>query len=164
MKITEVKQDLFTVPKDYALVHCISADFAMGAGIAKEFTRRGVKDFIHKKYTALTKPLPVIGISIQTFATDWVCEFNLVTKHKYWQKPTYVKLEQSLIDMKERISRSNEMREELVKEYGLQKPLITKLAMPKIGCGLDKLQYDKVKTIIEDVFADTDIEILVCSI
>lgn len=37
-----------------------------------------------------------------------------------------------------------------------------KFAMPRIGCGLDRLQWDKVKTIIEEVFADTDVEILVC--
>lgn len=37
-----------------------------------------------------------------------------------------------------------------------------KLAMPRIGCGLDKLEWSKVKAIIEEVFADTDVEILVC--
>lgn len=37
MIIKEVKKDLFTVSDDYALAHCISADFALGAGIAKEF-------------------------------------------------------------------------------------------------------------------------------
>lgn len=37
MKITEIKQDLFTMPSDYALVHCISADFKLGAGIARKF-------------------------------------------------------------------------------------------------------------------------------
>lgn len=31
------KRDLFTVSKDYTLCHCISADFALGAGIAKKF-------------------------------------------------------------------------------------------------------------------------------
>lgn len=36
------------------------------------------------------------------------------------------------------------------------------IAKPKIGCGLDKLEWSKVKAIIEEVFADTDIEILVC--
>jgi hypothetical protein len=43
MTIREEQRDLFTVPTDYILVHCISADLAMGAGIAKEFTKRGVK-------------------------------------------------------------------------------------------------------------------------
>jgi hypothetical protein len=39
---------------------------------------------------------------------------------------------------------------------------ITKLAMPLIGCGLDKLEWANVKDIIEDVFNDMNIEILVC--
>lgn len=40
MTIKEEKRDLFTMPSDYALTHCISADFALGAGIAKEFNKR----------------------------------------------------------------------------------------------------------------------------
>ena len=34
--------------------------------------------------------------------------------------------------------------------------------MPLIGCGLDQLEWDKVKDVIEDVFGDTDIDILIC--
>ena len=41
---------------------------------------------------------------------------------------------------------------------------ITKLAMPKIGCGLDRLQWDKVYDIICDVFKDTDVDILICEL
>ena len=37
MIITEVTQDLFTVPQGYYLAHCISGDYALGAGIAKVF-------------------------------------------------------------------------------------------------------------------------------
>ena len=50
MKLTIEKRDLFTVPKDYFLCHCISADFALGAGIAKKFAEIGVKDALIKKY------------------------------------------------------------------------------------------------------------------
>lgn len=32
--------NLFDCPKEYYLVHCISGDYALGAGIAKEFNRR----------------------------------------------------------------------------------------------------------------------------
>jgi O-acetyl-ADP-ribose deacetylase (regulator of RNase III) len=39
---------------------------------------------------------------------------------------------------------------------------INKVAMPIIGCGLDRLQWNKVSEIIKDIFKDTDIEILVC--
>ena len=37
MNITFENRDLFTVPQGYYLAHCISADFALGAGIAKKF-------------------------------------------------------------------------------------------------------------------------------
>ena len=33
-------QDLFSVPNDYYLAHCISADFGMGKGIVVEFNKR----------------------------------------------------------------------------------------------------------------------------
>lgn len=33
------------------------------------------------------------------------------------------------------------------------------LAMPKIGCGLDRLQWSKVREIIKEEFKDLDIEI-----
>ena len=37
-----------------------------------------------------------------------------------------------------------------------------KIAMPVIGCGLDRLEWSKVSEIIKEVFECTDIEILVC--
>ena len=46
----EEQIDLFSVSKNYILVHCISADFALGAGIAKTFrdkynVKNVLKDF-----------------------------------------------------------------------------------------------------------------------
>ena len=145
MTLTEVHQDLFTVPKDYCLVHCINADFALGAGIAKEFAKRGVKEWL-LNYSLVTERK--VGKCIITFETGWRAEFNLITKEKYWQKPTYDSLKTAL---------------EEARVFCLPHSDI-KLAMPKIGCGLDKLQWNKVKQIIEEVFANTDVEILVCSI
>ena len=40
MQYQEKQQDLFATPPEYYLVHCISADFAMGAGIAVQFNRQ----------------------------------------------------------------------------------------------------------------------------
>lgn len=153
MTITEVKQDLFTVPKNYTLVHCVSADFAMGAGIAKEFTKRGVKDYLLTDSITLIPEKERVGTCVVTFETGWVSEFNLITKEKYWHKPTYDTLRKSLLSAKE-----------FYISVGDEYTKMIKLAMPKIGCGLDKLSWDKVKAIIEEVFADTNIEILVCSI
>jgi hypothetical protein len=36
------------------------------------------------------------------------------------------------------------------------------LAMPKIACGLDRCKWPDIEKIIIEVFAETDIEILVC--
>lgn len=41
---------------------------------------------------------------------------------------------------------------------------ISKLAMPQIGCGLDKLQWGKVREIIKEVFDDTEVEMIVCTL
>lgn len=142
MTITEIHQDLFTVPTDYALAHCISADYALGAGIAKEFAKRGVKEILKESYKT-----PVGKVAV-TRATEWEMEFNLVTKEKYYQKPTYDTLHSTLVHMK---LYCNTFK-------------IKKLAMPKIGCGLDRLEWSKVKQMIEKVFANTDVEILVCSL
>jgi len=137
MTLTENKQDLFKNTDTYYYAHCISADFALGAGIAVRFDKRYN---MASKLKVLANPSEV-GSSVLISNV-----FNLVTKEKYWQKPTYKSLESSLVQMRDYMIRFN----------------IKKLAMPKIGCGLDRLQWDKVKAIIEELFKDTDIEILVC--
>lgn len=141
----EEHRDLFSVPKDYALCHCISSDFALGAGIAKEFARCGVKqqlEFLYKTNTWNYK-----GYMLVTFMKPYNAVFNLVTKEKYWHKPTLVAIRQALESAKEYTDHSLQMR---------------KIAMPKIGCGLDKLKWEDVSEIIKDIFKDTDVEILVC--
>ena len=40
MKYREIKGNLFDMPREYSLAHCISLDCALGAGIAKEFQNR----------------------------------------------------------------------------------------------------------------------------
>ena len=39
---------------------------------------------------------------------------------------------------------------------------ITKLAMSRLACGRDKLDWSKVSQLIQDIFNDTDIEIIAC--
>ena len=139
MTITTEKRDLFTMPQGYYLAHCISADFALGAGIAKTF------DFVYNMRLKLFKNYPNYqycgGDSLQI---DNV--FNLVTKQRYWHKPTYESLREALEMMKEQMDFVG----------------ATKLAIPMLGCGLDKLQWTQVENIIKDIFADTDVNIVVC--
>ena len=50
MTINEEKGNLFDLPSEYALVHCISEDCALGAGIAVEFQRRfKIRDILKQK-------------------------------------------------------------------------------------------------------------------
>lgn len=140
MILTYRKGDLFTMPREYCLAHCISADFALGAGIAKQFDRIYQMRFkLNNRYEDIPQK-ERIG---KTYLVDNV--FNLVTKEWYYNKPTYETLICCLKQMKTRITQLN----------------ITKLAIPKIGCGLDKLQWNVVEQIIKGVFTDTDIEIVV---
>lgn len=145
MNYREEERDLFSVPDDYYLAHCISADFGMGKGIVVEFNKRfDMKRKLQKLYPDYLNQwthVKMIGDCIQQ---DNV--FNLVTKERYYNKPTYKSLRIAL-----------EVMRDLCNEIH-----VNKLAMPIIGCGLDRLQWNKVKEIITDVFHDMDIEILVC--
>jgi hypothetical protein len=146
MTYQEEVRDLFSVPEDYYLAHCISADFKMGAGIAVEFQKR----FATK--TLLMAEYPGYLNSWQQYAFDGGdCliqgrVLNLVTKERYFHKPTYKSMMRALTEMK----------------YMCHVYAIHKVAMPLIGCGLDMLEWHKVSKMIQDVFADDDIEILVC--
>ena len=44
MKIVEKKMNLFDTPNRFMLAHCVSVDFTLGAGIAKE----GSSQFTHR--------------------------------------------------------------------------------------------------------------------
>lgn len=143
MIIREENRDLFTVPQGYYLAHCISCDYALGAGIAKQFDDvYNMKNKLHHQF-----PIP-IGEKFAHLGEALLIDnvFNLVTKRKCYQKPTYSDLYVALEDM----------------YYQIEEKEITKLAIPLIGCGLDKLQWEKVKEDIEEIFEDYDIDILVC--
>ena len=156
MKFIEETRDLFSLPQDYLLVHCISADRAMGAGIAKVFRDKyGIRHALYI-YEALTgrkwNETDMIGkcVTVRSYQCPW-CVANLITKHNYYDKPTYETLKSALEDLKRKIESLKKIT-----------PLSNKIGMPLIGCGLDRLKWDRVSGIIKDVFADTNIEIVVC--
>jgi hypothetical protein len=141
----EEVRDLFSVPEDYYLVHCISADFGMGKGIAVEFNKHfDMKNKLQTKYPDYVNQWhrsKTIGHCIYEGRV-----FNLVTKERYWHKPTYISITFALKQMRTLCYLND----------------IKKIAMPIIGCGLDRLEWSKVSKIIQTLFEDRDIEILVC--
>ena len=134
MTFTEINGNLFDrkLEENEYYVHCISRDYACGAGIAKEF---------NKRYNLSLRLLDLPRTSCMVI--DDV--INLVTKARYWQKPTYDSLREALFDLKE-----------LCEESWLN---VKTLVMPRIGCGLDKLQWDNVKKMLKETFEDTDVAI-----
>jgi hypothetical protein len=133
MIFNEKKGNLFELNNDkYFYAHCISSDYRLGLGIAIEFQKRfnlrnALKQFDNKY------PEVIIVNHV----------FNLVTKDKYWNKPTY-----------DSITKCIEQMAVMCKNLDIKY-----LAMPKIGCGLDKLNWFKVREIIKEKFADVDIQI-----
>lgn len=136
MEYKEIKGNLFDAPQGFCLAHCIAGDFGMSAGIATQFNDKfDMKNRLQEIYGSVKSP-SVIKI-------DNV--FNLITKDKTWNKPTYDSLRFTLISL----------RDKMIDEG------IKKLAIPQIGCGLDRLNWNVVREIIKEVFENTDIQIVV---
>ena len=145
MNFKEEIRDLFTVPQGYYLAHCISGDYSLGAGIAAQFVDvYNMRYKLHRNY-----PIPD-GEKFANVGEALLVDnvFNLVTKDRVYHKPTYDTLIETLEDMKEQCENLD----------------INKIAMPRIGCGLDGLSWDTVEKIIKEVFEDTDMEILICTL
>jgi len=138
----EEHRDLFSVNfKEYTPAHCISLDCKMGAGIAVLMKKKFNLGGLGNKLESLDIPIP-IGTAIYHNGV-----YNLITKKKYYGKPTYVTLTDALVSML----------------IHMEQESIYKIVMPKIGSGLDKLQWPRVREIIQEVFINFDeAEILVC--
>ena len=160
MKYKELEHDLFEVnevfvkPNEelYCLAQCISADFAMAGGIVLEFNKRwNMKERLVEFYgNAINKFKRNGGMCIPMMVKNSKEEqfpvFNLITKRSVRQQPTYDDIKKALEDM---------MFEMDFKGYH-------KLAMPLIGCGIDGKDWAEVSKIIQEVFKDTNVEILIC--
>ena len=130
--------DLFSAPNNMSLAHCISQDCVMGKGIAKQFSEKfGRVNEIKEQC------VKVGGVAILKDKERFI--YNLVTKHKYYEKPTMTDLRNSLLEMRKHM-----------KEKGVES-----VGMPRIGCGLDLLDWGQVKRLLEEVFQDSSINIVI---
>lgn len=147
MQYREEVRDLFSVSDDYYLAHCISADFGMGKGIVVEFNKRfDMKRKLQSKY-----PDYLNQFTQHRTGGDCILEgrvLNLITKERYFEKPSIITMMIALKKMKQICLENN----------------ITKIAMPTIGAGLDRLAWSDVSKQINHIFEDMNIEILVCKL
>ena len=131
--LNEIKEDIFkNLTSTDIIAHCISRDCALGAGIAKK----------KKKKFNIREDLKNI-LKINPSATCILHKnvINLITKEKYYNKPTLNSLCAALKKMCI-----------LCKKNGIKK-----VKMPRIGCGLDRLQWIDIKKNIESIFNDENI-------
>lgn len=152
MIFNEVYDDLF----NKALYHdgvyyvqCISADLRMGRGIAEQFNDHfDMKRKLMEKYKIEDTIESFRHQKAEVIFTKEAPVFNLITKEHYWDKPNLASMAEAL---------------KLLRFYcGVFE--VKELLMPKIGCGLDKLEWKSVKKIIFSVFERTDINITVCKL
>ncbi|XP_066149850.1 biorientation of chromosomes in cell division protein 1-like 1 isoform X2 [Euwallacea fornicatus] len=141
--VNEIVGDLFDQPKDFSLAHCVAEDLRMGSGIAVAFKRdfKSLPELLDQK--AKQGGLAILH---DDKANRYV--YYLITKRESTAKPTYLSLWKSLWKMRQHF-RENDVK---------------KVAVPRLGCGLDRLEWDKVKSMLECLFKDMDIEIRVCSL
>ena len=100
-QVTIVKADLFGTSS--SMGHCVSSDFFMRAGIAKRFNR------LHpqmKDQASTTRTPGSVFAYYDLYSRRWI--YNLVTKEKYFHKPFYNSLKNSLILMRNRRGSSRE--------------------------------------------------------
>ena len=136
--ITEEGNIFDIIDNDEYVAHAISADYVMGMGLAKE---------IDKKYDVARKlffehdyddPFQNTG---KALLVDNI--INLTVKPQYFHKIYEKDVKKCLESLKELC----ETRE------------ITVLYMPQICCGRGGLNWEDVKMWIENVFAESDIEV-----
>ena len=136
-KYTEINGDLFD-SKD-SIAHCVSADFKMSSGIARS---------IKRKYPTVY-PGRVRYYDVPLW-TQWLPEtkryiYHLLTKDRFYHKPTYAALRAPLERMREHAEAHGVMA----------------ISIPQIGCGLDQLEWPLVRTIIQEIFEPSDVRITV---
>ncbi|GJQ70845.1 hypothetical protein Trydic_g768 [Trypoxylus dichotomus] len=123
---------------EYSLGHCVAEDMNMGSGIAVLFRRefKRVDELLNQRRTQG-------HVAILEDRGRFI--YYLVTKRASTGKPTYFTLWSSLQEMKDHIITKN----------------VKKLALPRIGCGLDALEWKNVKNMLEYIFQNVDVDIVI---
>lgn len=137
MRFSEVTGDLFT--SRASLAHCVSVDFHMGAGIAKDFRKRYPR---HQE--ELRAGLWRVGEAARVKDGNRYI-FYLVTKPNFFDKPTEAAVVFSIYQLAR-----------WVELLGIKE-----LALPRIACGLDGHKWEDIRPIIISAFRHMDVTLTV---
>ena len=125
----------------HSIGHCISADAKMSKGFADFLSQRipGLRDTCRRTKLLTGQTFPFWDQTSNRYV------YNIVTKAKFPEKPTLSTLFLTLEEMKTHAHL-----------YG-----IPTIAIPKIGCGLDQMNWQEVVKLLRDNFAYSNIRIVV---
>jgi len=130
--IVECRKELLNIDKCPRILHCISRDRAMGMGFARQVT-----SYIQRNPMGVWHTLDAAPDVLFWFAETKMIA-NLITKENYFEKPTIADLALLLCQFEE-LSRANPLSFGGIWDC------------PRIGCGLDRLEWEEVKGIMEAV-------------
>lgn len=155
MLLNIVRQDITKLSGNCVICHCISADAAMGAGVALALTRKypDLKPTVRSVLKTTHSDILVGHVVFYADSYSHTLVANMVTKQNYWDKSTTMPSGHYLKNLKKCLENVRSVMDGLSEK---------KLAMPKIGCGLDRCCWGDVLQLIDDVFGNSDIEITVC--
>ena len=127
-----------------SLGHCIPADAQMSKGFAKSLSERILRLRRTCRRANLLKDqvFPFWDSSSRRYI------YNLVTKEKYSDKPDLQTLATTLQGMQSHATMHG----------------VSTIAIPKIGYGLNQMKWQDVVKLIRDIFAYSDIQIVVYSL
>ena len=134
---SEIEGDILQ-SKD-SIAHCVSADFQLSACTARGFKRR-----------FLTKDPENETIVNETIWPQWFSEsqgfvYYLITKARQFHKPTYKALRASFEALQSHTESNN----------------VQRISSSQIGCGLAKMDWQKVQKLIHEVFQPMKIDLTV---
>ena len=141
MAIQVVSGDLFVNRyQAQALAQGCNCRGSMGAGIAVGFKERYPQMYEEYRRRCKADPREFNPGDVFLWQADALpAVFNLATQEDYWRsKATYERVEIALTEMCKQADSAG----------------ITSIAMPRIGAGYGGLSWNKVKVVIERVFAD----------
>ena len=122
-----------------SIAHCVSKDLKMFKGLARSF-----RDEWPGQIDELKKMDLEVG-QVGAIKEQERFIYHLVIKGKFNEQPKHDPLKQTLVKLKEHMVAND----------------ITEVSLPKIGSGLNRLSWPDVKTMIEEVFQDTNIKIII---
>ena len=138
-RLTEQTGDLFSCDESASLAHCVSECLAMGKGIAILFKKKfGRVADLKAQHGVIGK-----GALLPRPNEENAFVYYLITKARYFNKPTLGSVQQSCEWMRNHAVAHN----------------VRCIALPRIGCGLDGLRWPDVKTVLVSVFEQTNIHI-----